>query len=297
MTVIAERERVTATFRRLSPPEEIQGTEPHGDPPVLVGSVADAEEDHVPLVPLDVLQVLHEEGLLDALLEEPLHPGWSRLSRSSSSRIAVCCRWLKAITPRLSDGFSRKCPITISAVRLASTALNPPLVPDFHLPVCDVLEPHRRGLPGVQDAREGHQFAVVDVAVREGDQRLPLAAIVPAEAAAGETQGAANVEDALEVLEFLRVLRLVRGEVLVGDRTLEEAGRGQLLLVARDDELLAPVDRADGVVRADLGRLVEDDQVEPDVLRFEVGADRQRAHHQAGLQAGEDGRDAGEEVA
>lgn len=54
---------------------EIQGTEPHGDPPILVGSIADAEEDHAPLVTLDVLQILHKEGLFDSLLEELFHLG------------------------------------------------------------------------------------------------------------------------------------------------------------------------------------------------------------------------------
>ena len=50
--------------------------------------------------------------------------------------------------------------------------------------------------------------------------------------------------------------------VLVAAVALEEAGRRQLLLVAGDDELLPAIDGADGVVGADLRRLVEDDQVE-----------------------------------
>src|SRR5260370_1245657 len=44
------------------------------------------------------------------------------------------------------------------------------------------------------------------------------------------------------------------------------------------------------------GRLVEDDQVELQVVGVEVGADRQRAHHQAGLEPEEQAWGLGEEL-
>ena len=201
------------------------------------------------------------------------------------------------MTPRLCAGLVRKCahdqlggPAGLHGVEPAAAARSPP-------PVGDVLEPDGGTLPGVEHAREGHQLVVVDVAVGERDERLASAAVVPAEAAAGQAQRAADVEDALEVRQALLGLLLVRGQLLVAGGPLEEAGRRQLLLVARDDQLLPPVDGADGVVGADLRRLVEDDQVEAEVVRVQVGADRQRAHHQAGLQPGQQGRHAGEELA
>jgi ribosomal protein L19E len=51
------------------------------------------------------------------------------------------------------------------------------------------------------------------------------------------------------------------------------------------------------VVRADLRRLVEDDQVERQVRVVEIRAHRQRAHHQARLEARQEGRYLRQQVA
>ena len=41
----------------------VHGAEVHRDPSRGIGAVADGEEDHIPLVSLDVFQVLDENGL------------------------------------------------------------------------------------------------------------------------------------------------------------------------------------------------------------------------------------------
>ena len=50
----------------------VQRPEVHGHVAALVRTVAHGEHDHVPLVALDVLQVLHEHRLLGALIKEAL---------------------------------------------------------------------------------------------------------------------------------------------------------------------------------------------------------------------------------
>ena len=80
-------------------------------------------------------------------------------------------------------GCSRKCSITSSAVLSASMGLKPPLDPDFHRPCGNVLEANGWSVARVEHAREGDQLIVVEVAVRERDERLTAASVVPAKSA------------------------------------------------------------------------------------------------------------------
>ena len=137
------------------------------------------------------------------------------------------------------------------------------------------LQPQDRLLAG---PREGDQRAVVHLLVGEGDQPLVQRAVVPGEAAHRQ-RGGQHVEDRLEALGE-RVV--VGADPLVVGGGGEEAGRGQLPLVAGDDDLGAARDRRDGLRGRDLRRLVEDHHVEPAAGRQDRGDD-QRAHRPARL--------------
>src|SRR5439155_2815392 len=82
-----------------------------------------------------------------------------------------------------------------------------------------------------------------------------------------------------------RVSGLLRSVVCAGCAVAGDAGdagRGQLLLVPGQDQGAPAVDGADGISRADLAGLVEDDHVEVHV-GGQVLADRPRGHQEAGL--------------
>jgi hypothetical protein len=133
--------------------------------------------------------------------------------------------------------------------------------------------------------REDQQRLVgVEAVVAEGDERVVLAAVVPAQAQAWQVRGAgAQIQHGFIVWGVFVAVFVV--EVVSSGAALEEAARGELAGVADDDDLVGAVQAADGVGRGDLGGFVEDDGVEFKVWRDEF-ADRQWAHHEAGLEAG-----------
>ena len=84
---------------------------------------------------------------------------------------------------------------------------------------------------------------------------LVLAAIMPAQHLLRHAGAEGSVENALEQRRLLFFVAVVR--VL-----LEKRGRRQLLIVAGDDKLLAAIDGADRVLRENLRRFIEHDQIE-----------------------------------
>ena len=70
----------------------------------------------------------------------------------------------------------------------------------------------------------------------------------------------------------------------LGVRVVKNVGRRQLALVTGDHELVAPQDRRHRLGRADLARLVEDDDVEVGPIRGQQLGDDQRAHRPAWLE-------------
>ena len=123
------------------------GTEVHRHVADGVPGVADRDEDYVPLVSLDILQVLDEEGLRSSRREERGEVGRSpAATTSNSSRMASRCETEKAPTPKDCLGCRLACSTTASATAFASTRLVavPPRSKDPALDEPEV-EPVHRG--------------------------------------------------------------------------------------------------------------------------------------------------------
>ena len=114
--------------------------------------------------------------------------------------------------------------------------------------------------------------------VRERDERLVTAAVMPAQVRGVESRRQALVEDALEVLAPVLVLPRLA--------LLEKVRRRHLLRIAHDDALLRPRDDTDRIPDRNLRRLVEDDKVEAR-LCGQVLRDGKRAHQEARFQTGD----------
>ena len=257
----------------------VEGPEVHGQVAPFGLAVAHADEDHVPLVSLDVLQVLHEERLLRMALEERLD---RRVLPPQDLHLVLDSPGLGQAEGRdaqgelrpgggvLHDGAGhRPCFVGVDAPALA------PLV----VRLGGVTEGDSRVLAASVGAGEDHQPAVVELVVGDGDQRFVAASVVPAQHPFGRSLGAEHPQNALQVgrVGLLAVAFL--------DRPVEEGGGRELLAVSHDHRLPPPHDGAHGVHRAHLAGLVEDHHVEAQRPRRNVLRDRERAHHEDRLDA------------
>ncbi len=137
--------------------------------------------------------------------------------------------------------------------------------------------------------RKGHQPVIVEEPVRERDQLLVAAPIVPIERGRHELR-ARLAQEAVEVHDLLGLLVVV---VLAH----EERGRRQLFRIADDDRLVCAKERGYRVLRHDLRRLVEDDEVEGRLFRVDVLTDGKWAHHETWLQREDECGDAPDQLA
>jgi len=130
-------------------------------------------------------------------------------------------------------------------------------------------------------AGEGDEPSFVERGVGECDERLMHGPVVPAQCQAPVgARGLGQVEDRLELGGVIGVF----GPFLfiVSGAAGEEVAWWQLLLISGQDQGRAAVDAVDGVARADLAGLVEDDDIEVQI-RGQVLADCQRGHYEARL--------------
>ena len=267
----------------------VQRPEVHRDLPVAVAPVSDRQEDHVALVALDRFEILDEERLGAVAVEERfdrvvLAPELLDLVEDcellGAAERADTERHVAALPGVVEHGLGD--PPRLVAVGLGSAA-----VVDV-LAVVDHRQPVLRAV-GVGGG-ERHEVAVVEVRVGKGDQRLVPAAVVPLQPVGGQDHGAA-VEDGFHVRQARDGFR---GRLT---RHAEEVGRRELLGVADQHELPPPGDGAERVGGFDLAGLVEDHHVEPHAVAREELRDRQRAHHEAGLELLDRVRRVGQELA
>ena len=129
-------------------------------------------------------------------------------------------------------------------------------------------------------AGEGVQVAIVEGEIREGDERLVQAAVVPLEPAGGDARAQVFLEHALGVFVERQPVFIHR-RVRLAAHNREEVGGRQLLRIAHDDELPAAKDRAEGVFGGKLGGLVEYDQIEARRAAVEELGHRKGAHEEA----------------
>ena len=255
----------------------VDGSEGLGDGAVLSGTVSDREQDDVPLVSLDGLQVL-DEHLLGHRVEPLVELGVLGGHLVHGVLDAV----LLADAERDdSDALAVVVPAHDAPVHFVDHGLGLDRVVALPLLVDSVLD-EAHADPGllVVGGREGEHLAVVEHLVAKRYEALVLAAVVPLQIGLGHVQRQAVLEEALHVLDLLLSL-------LCLDGLLEEPGRGKLLPVSGDDGRLRPSQRSDGLAGGDLGRLVEDYQVEFGVVHGDVLGHGLGAHQQAGAELGE----------
>ena len=202
-------------------PVPIQRPEVHRQVRAVDLAVTDADQDHVALVPLHVLQVLHEEGLLGVPGENSSHEGSRRRRMSDLVLDPARLNVAERRDPERQAWGSARVLHRRGRNRLRLGGVDPlSLVMGLRAVTKDQPRVH---LPGVR-AREDHQPIVVELVVRDRDQRLVAAAVVPAQHPLRRALGAEHAQNALQVGGLARI------PVPVVGHPVEEAGRRSCLL-------------------------------------------------------------------
>jgi hypothetical protein len=273
----------------------VERPEVHRHRPRRIGAVAHREQDDVALVALDRLQVLDQHWLrvlrcerrverrvgAPRLIEQILDQALLGAAEGDDADRVPGPRRIAQAPHHLGDHG-----LGLGAVG-AGTG---PVVDAVDLAPLDAElgDPRRR-------RREHLQAIAVVAAVRERDEIVVAAAVVPAQAQLGQARRDAGVEDALEVAgQRILVVVLVVGHAAAGGK---KTGRRQLARVADHHRDVTAGERTDRVGGRDLRRLVEDDQIELRQRRVQVLGDRQRAHQQARGQPRQQRRDVAEQRA
>src|SRR5581483_6285124 len=240
-------------------------------------AVADAQKNDIAFIPLHSLQVLDEETLEAAALEESsklralAQPALEFVFDGGHLRIAE------------GDDADRTVPVFLKMLQyqfvdyfcLRRVVAAPAPVVDYvrHMDELDaqfLMRGHRR--------RKGYQPLLVEAPVGEGDERLVPATVVPAEQVLRQAGAEKRVQDALERGRSLFCLFVFFGQLL------EERRGRKLRIVACNDHLGGTVNRPDRVFGQNLRCFVEHHHVEVNLLRMQELADRERAHEQARLE-------------
>src|SRR5437588_6148291 len=124
---------------------------------------------------------------------------------------------------------------------------------------------------------KGHQAALIDVVIREVNQGLVAAAVMPVQIA-GAYEWDHHVQQTLEpvgspgFLVIPEFFFFARGE---------ECSWRQLLAVACDHNFIAAQNRRNSVLRQNLAGLIEDDEIEISSAAIELLTYRERTSHPA----------------
>ena len=223
-------------------------------------AVADADEHDVPFVALDVLQVLDEEGFLRVTREERL--GGLVGTASELHLVFDPARLGKA------EGGDAKCqirpPLGVFHDRVGDDAclagVETLADASFVARSRFMMEAEAGFLTLRVRTREEHEPVVIELMVRDGNQRFVAAAVVPAQHPFGSAGRAEHAKNALEIGGRRGFLR---DGVPVG-HAVEEACRRELLAVSHDDGLPGAQDGPQCVYGPDLAGFVEDDEIEAD---------------------------------
>ena len=251
----------------------------------LVLAIADRDEDHVPFVALDVLQVLDEEGLVLAFLAECVEfrklgahvfqpvPDGVALGHGQGHDAERLVGMLAGVGEHLLGYGGR----FLGVVPLAAA-----IVRAIHLD-----ERQARAMAGLVRARRADEAVVVELVIRDLDQRRMLGAVVPPQHAARHRPRLAKGQDAFHVADLrrldVRYVLVILALFVARHLAVEERGRRQLLLVADHDDLLGPHDGAQAVSRPHLAGLVDQRQIERESSRPQVLRYGERAHQEHGL--------------
>ena len=204
----------------------IQRPEGHRQVDAVDLAVADADQDHVALVALHVLQILHEEGLFGVAGEELLARGIAPpqdvdlvldAPRLDAAERRDARRQVGGAAGVLHDGPSDR--LRLGGVDPLALVVGAGIV----------AQDEPRVLLADVGAREHHEAVVVELVVRHGDQRLVAAAVVPPQHPLGRSAGAEQPQDALQVGGLAQVLSssepsTIRSKKLVGGSCLALEG-------------------------------------------------------------------------
>ena len=142
-------------------------------------------------------------------------------------------------------------------------------------------EPNRRRAIEIIGAGKCHEIVVIEMMIRERDERLAPTAVMPPQPLSRQPNRTQDIEHTFKIAEVVGVFQIV----VVVDHAVEERGGRQLLLVPGNHQLASAINRTDGIPREHLRSLVKDDDIELKLGRFQVRADSERTHHQARLES------------
>ena len=264
----------------------VERAEIHGDLPVLVGAVADGEQDHIPLVTLDIFEVLDEDGLIHFIC-----PRFElRILDEFLCQKVVDQILLHDAEGHDTHGILPQLFIGNAPYQLCHHGLCLGTVLTGLALVVDALHGNAGDLAHlIVRGREGEQLILIETHIAECDQAFVPRAVMPQQMLRRHGEGKAVIENAFQIL--LVVI------FLVGMLRREEGGRRELLGVTDNDHIVTAGNGADGFTGRKLRCLVENDQVKFREGRINVLRHRDRAHEHARADAPQQSRDRIEELA
>ena len=216
---------------------EVQRTEVPVHTTIGIRPVADREQDHIPLIALNGFQVLDEDRPVLRRPEPGLDFGTGLPFLVEKVLDQPCLFGIEGNDPdgrRTSVRSQASHHIGNHRARLGDVRPRPTsVVRTGHVHVA-----HRTFARDWR--REGNQRSVVIPLVRERDQSLVPAPVMPDQPLFREARRQALIQDALQILDFLGVGRL-------GVRPLKEVRRRQLLRITRHDHLASTGNRTDRI--------------------------------------------------
>ncbi len=258
----------------------VERTKIQADLAVLVRTIADREQDHIPFITLDILQILDKQRLtaLQGYFFQLRTPGkqlvqavvdQQLLDSTESDNAQALAAGSRVFQPPHHFSDDRLC---FSRILTAFT----PLVLAF-----DRHEADFRNL--VIGRGECQEFIVIVLHIAESNQALMPAAIMPEQVRVGNRHRQAVVQNAFQILDLdVLFILSMRGK---------EIRWWHLARVTNDHSMLAAGQDADRFTGRHLRSLVKNDQVEWLVIRIKILRSRNRAHQQAGAEPGQQAGD------
>jgi hypothetical protein len=142
------------------------------------------------------------------------------------------------------------------------------------------LAPEADSLVALLRRWEDDQFVIVELMIGKRDQFRMARPVVPLQhPLRARKRAVSQREDALVVLAGEPAAIRAVGTVLVGSEAVEEGGRRQLPIIPDHDQLAPASNSSYRVLRADLRRLVHNDQIKAQSTGREILGYRQWTHH------------------
>ena len=245
----------------------VQRTEIHINLAVFVRAVADGEEDHIPLVTLDIFQVLDEQRFFG--LESP---GFQiGIFPAGVAEQVIDEMLLIDVKGDDTNALIAQKRIVASTLEFGNDSLGfCPVLPLF-APFKDTVHMDKADLAfTVVDRGESVELTFIETGVRIGDEAFVAAAVVPQQVSLGHVQSQAIVQNAFQIFHIQ--IFFVYG---VGG---EEGGGRHLLGVTYDHRIATPGQNTHGLAGRKLGGFVKDNQIKVLLLGIQILGGGNGAH-------------------